>query len=647
MLKNSLGIKQLEAIAELIPSPIYWSDANHLISGGNELAARTFGASSIDDILGKTPYDFHTHEFVAPLIQYNEDVMRHENTLVHEETIRHLKTGQLHHLTVSKSPLRCEEGKIIGVVGIFIEVTAQKNAEALRVENLKKSNVLKYLDSLASSFPIPVYWVDLNSKALGANQQTLAAIGLASIEKVLGKTPYDLYPPDLAERIVTHNEEIIRTGKMLSQEETIVSIIGEVKHYNAFKAPLRDEDGRIIGILGSSIDITGQKLAEKIRLENETQKVALQEQEKFQKVVDQVAHDIRSPLASMLMILQCSQDMPETERVALRTVTTRVNDIANNLLATYHQKEMNHTQAPICEEREAILVSPSILQMLTDKKFQYQNLSAIKFEHHSTQSGNFCWINVEPTAFQRMLSNIINNAVDAFDQQKGKVIIYLDADDDQVRITIKDNGKGMHPELVQNILHHIAFTEGKTDGHGIGLTQVRETLQNNEGQLAIESQIGVGTKMILSFPRAASRNWIADTIQLHDDDTVIILDDDGSIHMAWNTRFENILKESPGLIVKHFEIGQDTIDFINALTPDKKKKIFLLTDYELLKQNLNGLDIIKKTAVDRSVLVTSHYANKTVRHDAEKVGTKILPKQLAGDIPIHIINAFVHKQTSK
>jgi hypothetical protein len=337
----------------------------------------------------------------------------------------------------------------------------------------------------------------------------------------------------------------------------------------------------------------------------------------------------------MLMILKASDAMPERERVALRTAATRINDIANNLLSSFIKLEDSAGRAPVKEAREPMLLSPVILQMLTDKKYQFQN-KPVKFDNHFTQAGNFAWINIEATAFKCMLSNIINNAVDAFDQNEGEVTLHLDATAEQVHLIVEDNGKGMRPQLAQTIMNQIAITEGKTDGHGIGLTQVRDTLQNNEGTLAIDSKVGVGTKMKVSFPRVPSENWIADSMQLADDDIVVILDDDSSIHLAWNTRFDELVKLYPNLTVRHFEFGQECIDFINGLPPEKIAKVFLLTDYELLKQDLNGLDVIHQTPVHRSVLVTSYYADKSIRACAGKAGTTILPKQLAYDIPIHI-----------
>ncbi|HBY55771.1 MAG TPA: hypothetical protein DEG23_03035, partial [Coxiellaceae bacterium] len=63
---------------------------------------------------------------------------------------------------------------------------------------------------------------------------------------------------------------------------------------------------------------------------------------------------------------------------------------------------------------------------------------------------------------------------------------------------------------------------------------------------------------------------------------------------------------------------------------------FLLSDFELLRQELNGLHVIEKTNVKRSILVTSHYSNLVIRELAIKSGSQILPKLLASEVPIEI-----------
>jgi signal transduction histidine kinase len=351
----------------------------------------------------------------------------------------------------------------------------------------------------------------------------------------------------------------------------------------------------------------------------------------------QVAHDIKSPTASLLVLAKTCQQLPEKDRVALREAAIRIQDIANNLLTQFKQKDVEGII--VGEERQLILASASMLQLLSEKKLQYQDLP-IQFDYKFSSSGSFAFIKIEPTAFNRMLSNIINNAVEAFDKKAGRVILNLDADNEWVRVVIEDDGKGMSAGLVKKLMSNLAITEGKQDGHGIGLTQVWEALERNQGEFAIDSKIGKGTKIILTFPRLMAPNWIAEEIKLGSQDFVIILDDDSSIHFAWDTRFESILAQAPGIRVQHFQNGLEALEVINQLSVADKQKLFLLTDYELLNQELHGLDVVARAQVHHSVLVTSHYTNKVILDAAAATGTKILPKQLVPEIPI-VIDATV------
>ena len=370
----------------------------------------------------------------------------------------------------------------------------------------------------------------------------------------------------------------------------------------------------------------------------------LLEKEKFSQTVDQVAHDIRSPLASLLMILKSCQAIPEPQRVALREAANSINDIANNLLHQYKLKEKLETSAT--EERKPLLVSATLLEVLTDKKYQYQALS-VNFDHLFDQSGYFAFIKINVSDFKRMMSNLINNAVDAFEGNAGNIILKLVAEELWVKVTIQDNGKGMSEEVANKIMNKIAFTSGKKEGHGIGMVQIRETLEATQGEMDIHSVLGEGTQITLTFPRVGAPSWIAEEITLNQDDVVIILDDDSSIHGAWDTHFASLLKTHNHLQLKHFAIGQDALDFIDALSPEAKQKIFLLSDYELLKQNLNGLDVMKQSGITRAILVTSHYANSAVCDKAVQMGIKILPKQMAPEVPIKINDKQESKGESK
>jgi PAS domain S-box-containing protein len=497
-----------------------------------------------------------------------------------------------------------------------------------------KPKILEELERITQFIPAPIYWEDVNSIILGANDLVFKASGTLKREAYVGKSLYELYPKEMADHIKQHNELVMLTQQVLSQEESIRDVsTGKIKYFTAIKAPLRDKEGIVIGIVGTSIDITAQKEAERLALENEAHKAQLQEQEKFSKVVNQVAHDIRSPLSALLMTVKSCRDIPEPQRIALREAAISITDITNNLLQQYKFKEVDSPNK--IEGPEPILCSAALLQLLTEKKYQYQELP-VKFDHDFTQIGHFAFINIEESPFKRMVSNLINNAVDAFEDQEGRVTVCLEADEDSVKLIIDDDGKGMPPEVINKILNKISVTAGKKDGNGLGMTQVNDTLERFQGEIAIHSLMGKGTQVTVNFPRIDAPTWIAEKIELSPDDIVIILDDDTSIHTAWDTHFESLLRSQPGIQLRHFEQGQETVDFLNGLHPEQKSKVLLLTDYELLKQKLNGLDVVGQTGIKNSILVTSHYANQAVRAQAIKTGTKILPKQMASEVPIII-----------
>ncbi len=499
-------------------------------------------------------------------------------------------------------------------------------------DHIQKEN-LEYLESLVPYMPGPIYWKDRNSVYLGMNKPALKSSGLIHFSDFVGKTEYDLWP-QFADKIIKNDKIVIRTGQALQEEGAIMLPNKEVRYYTAIKVPLRDVNNNIIGIIGNYIDITAQKEMEQLKVENKIQKNIEKEQEKFTQLANKVAHDIRSPTSTLMMILDTCTQLPEDKRISLRDAAITIGDIANNLLHHYQQRQTGIVTEN--EERKPILLSTVLMESLSAKKYQYANLP-LKFEAHFKDDSHFVFIKTHLTAFKRTISNLINNAVDAFEHRPGQVDLGLEANTEWVKIVIQDAGKGMSPELIAKIMDKTAITEGKQSGHGIGMAQVWETLDNNHGKMHISSLPGKGTSITLTFPRAMAPDWIAEGIVLGENDTVIILDDDTSIHGAWCSRFEGIIKEHPSVQLKHFHYGQEALDFIQSLTADEKSTIFLLSDYELLMQELNGLDVIAKSKIDRSILVTSHYIDPLVQNKAAKTRTKILPKQLASEVLITVI----------
>ena len=493
-------------------------------------------------------------------------------------------------------------------------------------------SIFKALQIVETILPTPFYWMNAQGVVLGINGLGLKAMG--TTREIIGKQPYAFYKQEIAEHILAHNSEVIEKEEILAQEEWIEDITTkERKCFSSVKAPLYDDEGTIIGIIGTSIEITAQKEAERLELENQIQRTSIEYQNKIVSLARKVAHDINSPLLTLRIMLRVCEEVPEHTRSMMNRAVESILDIANNLLTTY-QKEDQQAITDI-EQRQPLLISDLLIQLLSEKKIQYSSHS-LGFESYIADDAQFAFAQMQPSQFRRTMSNLINNAVDATDNKNGIVTIKFNADRESISVTVQDNGKGMPPALVEKIMNRQSFSEDKENGHGIGLQQVWDTIDNNEGKIAVISTPGEGTSIQLNFPRVEAAIWLAEEINLTTNSIIVVLDDDESIHGAWDARFNPYIEMRSGLGVKHFTQGQDTLKFFDELSSEDKNRIVFLCDFELLKQRKNGLQIIEASGIKNTVLVTSYYANPEIQNKAAELGISILPKQMASIIPIKV-----------
>lgn len=106
--------------------------------------------------------------------------------------------------------------------------------------------------------------------------------------------------------------------------------------------------------------------------------------------------------------------------------------------------------------------------------------------------------------FRRMLFNLVMNAVDAMGERAaGLVSVGVAADGDHVVLTTRDNGSGMPPEKIAQLLTDRATLDGEL--HSLGFVFVRQTVREFGAELAIESTVGTGTTITVRFPRLRDR----------------------------------------------------------------------------------------------------------------------------------------------
>ena len=399
----------------------------------------------------------------------------------------------------------------------------------------RKSNILMMLEKFSALIPTPLYWEDRDSVILGANNHVLQGAGITSLDQYVGKTLYELYPKEMADHIKQHNEEVMRTGKTLSQEESIKDISsGKIKYFTAVKSPLYDDDGSIIGIIGTSIDITERKETQEKLIKAQITAEKEQEMRKtIMMLVGDIVHDLKTPIAMIngsLHILnevapqlkEAIKDAQELKSTNLKLLDDPQVDYVLNKMTAIQKKSVHMINDFI----KATLHELSVAQKYQDGTIAREDLNkcSIRRVLENAMEGypknekiiiNQCFpydfiFMGNSILMLKVLFNLIKNAEDQIiANDKGEITITTKESGDKNILIIKDTAGGASPEIVENLFKDFFTT--KKDGTGIGLAFCKKIMHNFGGDITCHSNFGESIEFILSFPKMANSNTSANT----------------------------------------------------------------------------------------------------------------------------------------
>src|SRR3990167_4373757 len=164
----------------------------------------------------------------------------------------------------------------------------------------------------------------------------------------------------------------------------------------------------------------------------------------------QVVHDIRSPLAVLNMISSGLLKFNAETQLMIRNAISRINEIANNLLIKFKgNQEINQTRQSVQQ------LIKNVGRIIAEKRLQYQG-SNVDFQYDIQAYVDAGEVDLPSSDFMRILSNLLNNAVESLDKS-GDVKVVVGLQDRQLRIDVIDNGCGMAPSVLKNV-----YQQGQT-----------------------------------------------------------------------------------------------------------------------------------------------------------------------------------------
>lgn len=381
-----------------------------------------------------------------------------------------------------------------------------------------------------------LYWKDINGRYLGANHAYMALMLARTTSSFIGKTDREIFSSVMSDEklkiIEQIDQDVIKTGNEKSIQEEGVDINGKQAFYITKKMPLRDETGSVIGIMGTSIDITNAVLSEQKakkyeELSIQAEEKAASEREMKQTVmvlVGDIVHDLRTPISTIRTVALLLDDvLPSVSKIiqeakdhALQSTQLVHSKKINPLLSNSLTKILNQALTTMNDFINTSLIELSNAQKDTQEAFSEEQLikcSSRRILENALEVisvGNTVKMNKQISyefslmgnsiLIMKILFNLIKNAIEQITlSNKGEIYISTKETDSHNIISIKDTAGGISHELEGNLFQDYFTT--KKHGTGIGLSSSKRLMKHFNGMLTYINTPGESIEFILSFPK--------------------------------------------------------------------------------------------------------------------------------------------------
>jgi PAS domain S-box-containing protein len=369
--------------------------------------------------------------------------------------------------------------------------------------------------------PDLIYIKDDACRYVFNNASHLAFLGARSAEDVRGKTVYDLFPGELAEKFYRDEREIIESGRaLINEEEQTSDSQGRRLRVSTTKVPLRDEQGVPIGLAGISRDITARKRAEadlietmrQLRIANEelaNTQLQLAEATKLHTIgamAAGIAHEVNNPLAILGIGLDylSSRTGPQDEGVqaavkGMRAALEHARGVVQELLDFSRPGRLNRStllcSVPI--ERALLLMRGEVLRrQATVRTVIDPDLPPVSADCTKVEQ---VLINLFRNALQAMSSGGTLTVTASRGTWDGHPHGTLAPGEGVVRVTVEDTGPGIPPDRLGRLFEPFFTTKARGEGTGLGLSVARNIMNLHGGAMEIGNRPEGGVRVTLTF----------------------------------------------------------------------------------------------------------------------------------------------------
>jgi PAS domain S-box-containing protein len=599
--------ERTRAIVESSSDAIISKTLEGIITSWNRGAEQLFGYTA-QEAIGRSMLMLFPPERVNEEAEILGKIARGES-VEHFETVRVRKNGETIDVSVSLSPLKDGDGKIIGASKIARDITRRKQAETKLQAQLSRLDLLNQITraigehqdlqsiyqvvirSLEDHLPIDFGSICLYDEAanalavtrVGVKSESLA-MDLALPEKA--RIPVDknglsrcmegqlVYEPDTAcvkfpfpERLAKSGLRALVISPLLVESEVFGILIVARREPGSFTS----SDCEFLRQLGEHTALAAHQAQLHNALQTayddlrQTQQVVTQ-QERLRalgEMASGVAHDINNALSPVMLytglLLEREPNLSESCRKALETIQRAVSDVAATIARLkefYRQREPQLDLKPV----QLNVLARQVVDLTRARWQDIPQQRGMVVQMQTDLTPDLPVIMGAESEIREALINLVFNAVDAM-PEGGTITLRTKASNKNVSVEIADTGTGMDEEIRRRCLEPFYTTKGER-GTGLGLAMVYGIVQRHSADLEIESEPGRGTTIRMIFRcdvAAASADKPCSVISMLPRLRLLVVDDDPLLIEA----LRDIL-EADGHVVITANGGQAGIDAFKA-----------------------------------------------------------------------------------
>jgi PAS domain S-box-containing protein len=319
----------------------------------------------------------------------------------------------------------------------------------------------------------------------------------ATPEELVGKKAEDVFPLDMAAQFVADDEQIMQSNRpLINAERTTIDAAGHKRQVLTTKVPISGDEGKVIGLVGISRDITHRKLEEQQTLE------LAQERERVKMMylfTRDAAHDLRTPLTTIstsTYLLSRATD-PERREHYTHNIEKAVSRLERLIEGLTYMTQLDSAETL---EKQSVNLNRVIQTVVsaTSSIARRPDLQVI-YDLDATLPD----IQAAEQELGLALQNLIDNAV-RYTPEGGHLTLRTKRAGDEVIIEVQDTGSGISDHELPRVFDRFFRTDtarsADTGGIGLGLSIAKRAIKLHHGRIEVESVVNQGSTFRIYLP---------------------------------------------------------------------------------------------------------------------------------------------------